>query len=518
MSATRIGWWVLLLAMQPQATRAICPGDCLGDGAVTVEEIVTLVNIALGNGGAAACTAGDTNQDGDITVDEIITAVNGALHGCPPTPTPTNTAAPTGTPTPVPPPTSTPSFLLTPTLTPTAGLCELGATGQLVSYPGDKNDGIAGPVPVPDDGATGSGLSPTFIDNGDGTITHIETGLMWEAKDDSGGLHDVNATFVWSGDGSQETVWDWLTDVNADGGVGFAGHTDWRIPNVNELQTLVNYGTFDPSVFPPFDVGCERRCRLPGCSCTAAAFYWSSTTLTDLGSGVVFIDGVDGGSSKHVQGYARAVRAGRATDATCLPATGQTRSYAADRNDGVTGPVTVSDDGALQLGRPPRFRDNGDGTVTDQNTGLMWEKKDRAGGLHDQANVYRWSGNGEQETIWDWLDDVNSEIDPVFGDTGFAGYTDWRIPNVNELRSVLVLDQPSPTIAPAFVMGCTAGCSVASCSCTAAELYWSATTLARNPAAARWLVSFGGGGSGHSDLVSDSVFRVRAVRPAVDAQ
>jgi alpha-tubulin suppressor-like RCC1 family protein/pimeloyl-ACP methyl ester carboxylesterase len=59
-----------------------CPGDCGGDGAVTIDELVTMVNIALGSRPVADCSAGDTSGDGEITIDEIIQAVNRALNGC----------------------------------------------------------------------------------------------------------------------------------------------------------------------------------------------------------------------------------------------------------------------------------------------------------------------------------------------------------------------------------------------------------------------------------------------------
>ncbi len=72
---------------------ATCAGDCNGDGEVTVDEILTMVNIALGSGSVADCLAGDVNGDGEITVDEIVTAVGNALNGCAPaTPTATPTA------------------------------------------------------------------------------------------------------------------------------------------------------------------------------------------------------------------------------------------------------------------------------------------------------------------------------------------------------------------------------------------------------------------------------------------
>jgi CSLREA domain-containing protein len=68
-----------------EATSAVptsCVGDCNGDPSVTVDEILTMVNIALGNTPVATCKAGDANHDDEITVDEILTAVNNALNGC----------------------------------------------------------------------------------------------------------------------------------------------------------------------------------------------------------------------------------------------------------------------------------------------------------------------------------------------------------------------------------------------------------------------------------------------------
>ncbi len=68
------------------AAAPTCDGDCSGDGQVTVDELLTLVNIALGNTSVAACPAGDANGNGSVTVDEILTAVNNALNGCDVTP------------------------------------------------------------------------------------------------------------------------------------------------------------------------------------------------------------------------------------------------------------------------------------------------------------------------------------------------------------------------------------------------------------------------------------------------
>jgi hypothetical protein len=59
-----------------------CIGDCNGKRSVTVDELLIMVNIALGNPPVTTCEAGDANHDGHITVDEILTAVNNALNGC----------------------------------------------------------------------------------------------------------------------------------------------------------------------------------------------------------------------------------------------------------------------------------------------------------------------------------------------------------------------------------------------------------------------------------------------------
>lgn len=60
-----------------------CAGDCDCSGNVTVNELLMMVNIALGNADVGSCVAGDVSQDGTITIDEILVAVSNALDGCP---------------------------------------------------------------------------------------------------------------------------------------------------------------------------------------------------------------------------------------------------------------------------------------------------------------------------------------------------------------------------------------------------------------------------------------------------
>lgn len=207
----------------------------------------------------------------------------------------------------------------------------------------------------------------------------------------------------------------------------------------------------------------------------------------------------------------------------------------------------------------PRFVDNGDGTVTDTQGGLIWEKKDEGGGLHDVNTFYAWAGNCSDNnadcqpdaaaastcteltggadgcaqcggatmcitygysTIWQWLNQLNA--------THFAGHSDWRIPTVGrdgdapQLETILDIDVvpacgegyigTGPACVPAaFNTSCTDQCAVVSCSCTYPGPYWSATTDARSPGGA-WLVDFSLGAVG--GVGKDDEYSIRAVRTA----
>lgn len=79
-----LGGCLLAAATARPAAAQPCPGDCNGDAEVTVEEIVTVVNIALGLSPIGLCTAVDTDGNGEASVDELVTMINLALNGCPP--------------------------------------------------------------------------------------------------------------------------------------------------------------------------------------------------------------------------------------------------------------------------------------------------------------------------------------------------------------------------------------------------------------------------------------------------
>jgi hypothetical protein len=71
---------IVLAAAPVMAT--VCVGDCNTNGVVSIDEILTGVNIALGNTPLSACPSFDSSGNGIVTVDEILAAVNNALSGC----------------------------------------------------------------------------------------------------------------------------------------------------------------------------------------------------------------------------------------------------------------------------------------------------------------------------------------------------------------------------------------------------------------------------------------------------
>jgi len=90
-----------------------------------------------------------------------------------------------------------------------------------------------------------------FVDNGDGTVTDTCTGLMWAKR-----LAQPSAPFQPAADGSGRVAWEYALDycnVLGDPGVAAdltfdgAGHCDWRLPNVRELQSILDFGRLVPN-------------------------------------------------------------------------------------------------------------------------------------------------------------------------------------------------------------------------------------------------------------------------------
>jgi len=147
-----------------------------------------------------------------------------------------------------------------------------------------------------DDGDLQTGLTrtgPRYTDNGDGTITDNATNLMW-AKDPS----DLGPSWGSLGNPTPKT---WLDALELCHLLSLGGHTDWRLPNIKELGSLVNYGRWDP---------CFGDIYFPN---TQSAPYWSSTTyhnITTYAWAVQCADGRIDPEAKATTQYIRPVRGG----------------------------------------------------------------------------------------------------------------------------------------------------------------------------------------------------------------
>jgi len=171
--------------------------------------------------------------------------------------------------------------------------------------------------------------------------------------------------------------------------------------------------------------------------------------------------------------------------------------------------TVVSYQGALACKSAlPRYVDNGDGTITDNQTGLMWEKKSPAGtgDVHDVNNSYTWydpaidSIHGASGTLFSvFLQQLNG-LTFSGGTSCFAGHCDWRIPDIGELRSTLSAPFGSCTSSP---------CIDSIFTPTQASSYWSSGASAGGPIYA-WTVNFNNGYI--SAVVKESPLYARAVR------
>ncbi len=154
-------------------------------------------------------------------------------------------------------------------------------------------------------------------------------------------------------------------------------------------------------------------------------------------------------------------------------------------------------DGHLKLGIPRSFVDNGDGTITDEATGLMWEKLSNDGTNHDIDLAYTWT-----QAFALKIAQLNA--------FSFAGYTDWRVPNRFEMDTLRDLSASNPATHSVFRTACPPGCTVLTCSCTPSECFWTSTSD-HDPPSYAWTVKFNYGYSDSNYKISNTC-RVRGVR------
>ncbi len=165
---------------------ATCVGDCNNDGEVTVDELITGVNIALGTMPLSVCPSFDSSADGQVTVDELVFCVHEAVTGCEaPSPTPTlaDTATPTitvtATDTPTPAPTATPTVTATETATspPVAVIQSIAGSG-LAGFTGDGNGPIDTPLYLPQDVTIGPDGLVYIVDWNNHRVRRIRDGMV----------------------------------------------------------------------------------------------------------------------------------------------------------------------------------------------------------------------------------------------------------------------------------------------------------------------------------------------------
>lgn len=109
---------------------------------------------------------------------------------------------------------------------------------------------------------TATAPNSRYTDNGDGTVTDNQTGLMW--KQCSEGVSSTT-TVCDTGSAGTYTWQDALTQARIVNSSGFAGHNDWRVPNYHELASLIERSCYSPAInatiFPV----------------TESSFYWSAS-------------------------------------------------------------------------------------------------------------------------------------------------------------------------------------------------------------------------------------------------
>ena len=332
------------------------------------------------------------------------------------------------------------------------GSVQLPETGQTTSYAagddGELQRGIAWPT-------------PRFTDNGDGTVTDELTELIWLKDAACFGVRRWNQA---------------LSDANSleSGSCGLSDGSkaaEWRLPNVNELESLVNAEESDSATW----------LSAQGFTNAQDNNYWSASTYandTDDAWTVDIYDGRTFPDTKSGNVYVWPVRGQTTPPPAQLWETGQTISYAA------------GDDGELQRGiawPTPRFTDNGDGTVTDELTELIWTLDANAPGPAGCANGIEMTWQGSL----DYVTCLNTNT--------YLGYNDWRLPNKKELHSLTDFSQFSPAIQPSNPF-----------TNVQTTWYWSSTNCAPCTGFA-WIVSMLSGRVGIFETTSDTyVWPVRA--------
>lgn len=296
-------------------------------------------------------------------------------------------------------------------------------TGQTRCFREGSGEACAG---TGEDGENLPGVhwpTPRFSRQGDVVTDHL-TGLVWS--------WDVNVASTLGGsDDDGRRTWEealsFVKDLNAQ---SYAGYDDWRLPNANELLSLIDWRVAAVDGSPPlaeFDF-----------SQSSGSAYWTSTTIPlEYGNRknswtyVVFFQPghwrLYAGHRNHVKRHVWPVRGPEPNALGPFPVarTGQTECFPLD-DDAEANPISCNSvdgqgqDGQLQMGVPmpqPRFVDNGHGTVRDRLTDKIWMK------TTGSSDLMTW------EEAFDYVEELSNAA-------GATGCRQWRVPNILELHSL----------------------------------------------------------------------------------
>lgn len=315
-----------------------------------------------------------------------------------------------------------------------------------------------------------------FSDQGNGAVLDNNTGLIWTRDANAPGpAACVPATMK-----NWQTTLDYVRCLNTNSHLGF---TDWRLPNVLELRSIVNASQANNSTW----------LIAQGFTGVQTHDYWSSSSAADgpssawvVGMGVGDVDANDKADS----GYAWPVRSASSGSFDYLLArTGQTRCY--DSTGAITTCIGTRQDGDVLKGAVwpnPRFSDMKNGTMRDNLTGLIWSKDTNAPGpaACTPATTKNWQASLDYVKCLN----VNRHL----------GFVDWRLPNQNELSSLVHHAQLNQATWLAG-LGFTG---------VQAAYYWSSTSCAGSASEA-WGVDMGDGdGDGDHKSYSQYVWPVRS--------
>ncbi|MFC1591161.1 DUF1566 domain-containing protein [Thermodesulfobacteriota bacterium] len=231
-----------------------------------------------------------------------------------------------------------------------------------------------------------SGPVPDYMDNGDGTVTDMNTGLMWQQ--DPGGKMS------------------WDEAVSGASTLSLAGYSDWRLPTIKELYSLILFSGEDPSGYE----GSNTSALVPFIDTDYFIFEYGDTA-----TGERIIDAQYLSSTRYVS----TTMNGDETAFGVNFADGRIKGYGLSLH-GTDKTFFVQYVRGNSFYGTNDFEDNGDGTVTDRATGLMWLQSDSGHLGAGDDGALSW----EQALLW-------------AEELGYAGYSDWRLPDAKELQSIV---------------------------------------------------------------------------------